>query len=146
MNEIIKLWLIWELSRIQTQKLEYKENLIKLKNELEDSMLMARIKKWEAMIKELESKEVELKSKWLEILEKSGIDKFETDWVEVRKKTSVWRLIVDDENLIPEDYKETETITKTKINKKELKEDIKQWVIIEWCHLEQDIELVIKYL
>jgi len=144
MTELTTLWLVWDLSEIQTKKLEYQLNLEKLKNELESSMLMIRIRKWEEMLKQLNEKENELKSKWLELLNKSNIDKFESNWVQVRKKTSIWKLIIDNEDEVPKDYIKTETITK--INKNEIKNDLKQGVIVPWVHLEQDVTLEIKYL
>jgi len=146
MTELTTLWLVWDLSEIQTKKLEYQLNLEKLKNELESSMLMIRIRKWEEMLKQLNEKENELKSKWLELLNKSNIDKFESNWVQVRKKTSIWKLIIDNEDEVPKDYIKTETKTITKINKNEIKNDLKQGVIVPWVHLEQDVTLEIKYL
>jgi len=138
-------WLIWTLSWIQSKKLQYKELISKLEDELLETDLYKRSITWKNLLKELEQEEIELKKQWLEILDKAWIDKFEANWIEVRKKVWIWSLIIDDADKIDNDYKTEETKTTIKINKNEIKKDLKEWVIIQWVHLEQKISLEIKY-
>ena len=52
-------------------------------------------------------------------------------------------VVIDDESLIDEDYKQ-EVVT-IKIDKKAIKEDItKNGVVVNGCHLEQSTNLIIK--
>lgn len=136
-------WLIWELSNLESKKLSYRVQLQELEQELEQSELMQRINKWKALLKELEEKEIELKKNWVKILQDSWIDKFEANWVCVKLKTSPWRLVILDEDLISDEYKKVKT--SYTIDKKAIKEDMKEWVIIDWVELEQDITLDIKF-
>jgi len=136
-------WLIWELSNLESKKLSYRVQLQELEQELEQSELMQRINKWKALLKELEEKEIELRKNWIKILQDSWIDKFEANWVCVKLKTSPWRLIIEDEDIIPDEYKKVKT--SYTIDKKELKKDIQEWVIIEWVSREKTIDLDIKF-
>jgi len=137
-------WLIWTLSWIQSKKLEYNSLINKLEIEIEESELVRRLMKWKAMLRELEQEELEIKKQWLLILEKAWINKFEANGIEVRKKISVWRLVIDNEDNLSEYTKEVVKTTKT-IDKKAIKEDLKQWLIIDWVHLEKDVTLEIKF-
>ena len=137
-------WLIWTLSWIQSKKLKYNSLINKLEIEIEESELVRRLMKWKAMLKELEQEEIEIKKQWIDILNNAGINKFEANGIEVRKKTSVWRLVIDNEDNLSEYTKEVVKTTKT-IDKKAIKEDLKQWLIIDWVHLEKDVTLEIKF-
>jgi len=135
-------WLISELSRIKSKTLEYKALVSKLELELSESELMKRINKWKDLLKELAEQEITLKNQWIEILQKSWIDKFEANWIKVRLKNSIWRLVIEDDSKLDDYKKEKVTIT---IDKKAIKEDLKEWLIIEWVKIEQDVTLEIKY-
>jgi len=136
-------WLIAELSRIKSKTLEYKALVAKLELELQESELVKRINKWKDLLKELNCEEISFKNKWIEILQASWIDKFESNWIQVKLKQSVWRLVIDDETQIPEEYKK-EKIT-IQIDKLTLKKDIHEWVIIDGVKIEQTLSLDIKY-
>jgi hypothetical protein len=137
-------WLIWELSNLESKKLSYRVQLQELEQELEQSELIQRINKWKHLLKQLEEKEIELKNNWIKILQDSWIDKFEANWVCVKLKTSLWRLIIEDEDIVPDEYKKVKT--SYTIDKKELKKDIQEWVIIEWVSIEKTIDLDIKFI
>jgi len=137
--------LIAELSDITSKKLDYNNQITALQEELAQSELVSRITKWQAMITELNAREVEIKNNWIEILQKAWIDKFEANWVEVRIKTTAWSLIIDEESKIPDEYKEEVVKTTIKIDKKHIKEDMKNDVIVEWVHIEQKVSLEVKY-
>ena len=136
--------LVTELNKITVTKLQYQCNLNELELELAESDLLARINKGKALIAELNKQETELKNKWIEILQTAWIDKFESNWTEVRIKTTAWSLKIDDEEKLDDCYKKTVTKTTTSIDKNEIKKDMKEWVIIEWVTLEKKVTLEIK--
>lgn len=137
--------LIANLSSIQSKKLEAQALIMKLELELEDNDLVKRIHKWKELIKELNLQDIELRNNWIEILNKAGIDKFEANGVIVKLKTSPWKLIILDEKLVPDEYKKEVVKTTINIDKREIKENLKLWEIIEWVSLQQDITLEVKY-
>lgn len=138
-------WLIGTLSGIQSKKLEYQSLITKLEAELEESDLVKRINKWKELLREINLQEIETKNQWLEILEKAWLDKFEANWIEVRKKISAWSLIIDDQDKIDAEYKEEVVKTTIKVDKKKIKADMKDWIVIDWVHLDQKVTLEIKY-
>jgi len=137
-------WLIAELWSIQSQKLTYRALIAKLELELSESEIVKRINTWKQMFKEAEEKEVEIKNQWIKILQASWIDKFSANWVEVKLKTSIWRLVIENEDNLSDYIKKVVKTTKT-IDKKAIKEDLKQWLIIEGVKIEQDVTLEISY-
>ena len=137
--------LIAELSDITSKKLDYNNQITELQKELAQSELVSRINKWQAMITELNAREMKIKNNWIKILQKAWIDKFEANWVEVRIKTTAWSLIIDEEDLIPDEYKTEKVKTTISIDKKLIKENIKEWEIIDWVHIEQKVSLEVKY-
>ena len=136
--------LVNELNSITVKKLQYQVNLNELELELAESELLARINKGKALITELNKQETELKNKWIEILQTAWINKFESNWTEVRIKTTAGSLKIDDEDKLDDCYKKTVTKTTTSIDKNEIKKDMKEWVIIEWVTLEKKVTLEIK--
>lgn len=137
--------LIATISDIQSKKLEYERLIMKLEIELEESDLVRRIMKWKELLKEVKEKEIEIKKQGIEILNKAWIKQFEWNWVNVSVKSSAGRLIIEDESKIPEEYKETVIKETIKIDKKEIKENIKLWEVIEGVKIEQDVSLVVKF-
>jgi len=140
--------LIGTLSWLQSKKLQYIWLIAQYKEELEKSELVLQIRKWEQMLADLIEEENDLKIQWITILDTAWIDKFEANWVEVRKKVTAWSLIIDDESLIDKEYIKTEVVpekTVEKIDKNAIKKDMKEWLIIDGVHLEQKVTLEIKY-
>ena len=143
--ELTTTGLISEIQNITLEKLKAQTLLQNLELELQESDLQQRINKGKEIIKELWNKETEIRNQWIEILKESWIEKFESNWVEVRIKTSPWKLVITEEELIPEEYKKTTTKTTTTVDKKLIKENMKEWEIIDWCILEQDVKLEVKH-
>lgn len=54
------------------------------------------------------------------------------------------KVIIDDENLIPGEFKVTETITTTKIQKKEIMDALKSGITVPGAHSERGLKLVTK--
>lgn len=138
-------WLISEISSIQSLKLEYNNILTKLEIELQDSELTRRIMKGKKLLQEVEEKEIALKKQGIDILTKAGIKSFKWSWCTVSVSETAWRLIIEDDKIIPSDYKETVIKETIKIDKKNLKEDVKNGCIIEWVHIEKTVDLKIKF-
>ena len=73
----------------------------------------------------------------------SWIKKFEAlDWTIIQLNKKPWALVIESEDNIEEYIKGKTTRT---IDKKQLKEDIKQWVVIEWVYIKEDYTLAIKH-
>ena len=51
-------------------------------------------------------------------------------------------LIIENEDNLDEMYIKTKTTTS--IDKTLIKKHLKEWVVIDWCHIEEDYKLVIK--
>jgi hypothetical protein len=74
----------------------------------------------------------------------NGLKKFEAlNWTIIQLNETPWALIIENEKIVPKEYI-IKKITKT-IDKKQLKEDIKEWLILEWVSIKKDYNLVIKY-
>ena len=146
--ELTTTWLIDIIQSITIDKLKAQTLIQELEKELQQSDLMKRINKWKEYIKELEEKEIEIRNNGIKMLQDSWIDKFESNWVEVRLKTSPWKVIIEEESLIPDEFKKTTTTTKTirTVDKKSLLQAIKEWEIIDWVKLEKEVTLKIKYM
>ena len=145
MQELTTNWLITEIQTVTIDKLKAQTLLNELEIELNESELVTMINKQKTLIKELNTQETEIKNKGIEILQKAGIDKFESNWIEVRIKTSPWKLVITEESLIPTEYIKEVVKTTKSVDKKLIKENMKEWEIIDWCHLEQDVTLEIKH-
>ena len=91
------------------------------------------IKRLQELKKSIQNTEKRLKEYLQYQMEKMGIEKIETDLVTIRLQKSPPSLIVDNPNIIPEEYKKTEIIISTKT--KELKEALKQGAEVPGCHL-----------
>lgn len=146
MTAITQDWIIDALDVIRTGKLNLSGSISLLEEELAGSEIVQKIAKLKKYLIEEEARELEIKQKWIALLDEAGIEKFESNWIEVRKKVSPWRLVIKDESLIPDQYKEEVVKTTIKIDKKEIKENIKLWEVVEWVLIEQDVSLEIKYL
>lgn len=138
-------WLIEAIQSVTLDKLKAQTLLQELEKELRESDLMQRINKWKEYLKELEEKETETRNKWIKVLELAWIDKFESNWIEVRIKTSPWKVVIEEESLIPDEFKKTTTKTTTTIDKKALWTAIKEWEIIDGAILQKDVSLEIKH-
>ena len=141
--EITTQTIVEKLNVITTKKLKYNKLLNEIQQELEQSDLYKRIEEGKKIISELELEEKELKDTGKFIMLDAGLKKFESiDGSIAQLNKKPWKLIIEDNDKIPQEYIKEKT-TKS-IDKKTLKEDIKQWVIIEWVSISQDYELVIK--
>lgn len=145
MTNLTTTWLITEIQTVTIDKLKAQTLLNELEIELQQSDLVARINKGKEYLKELTEKETEIKNQWIEILQKSNIDKFEANWIEVRLKTSPWRVVITEEDLVPDEYKKEVVKTTISIDKKALWKAMKEWEIFDGVILEKDVSLEISY-
>jgi hypothetical protein len=143
MTNLTTQWIVDNLNWLDILKSKKSLELLNKKRELESLSIYKEIKELETEIKSIEKDETELKEKWKKILMDSWIKKFEAlDWTTIQLNKKPGKLIIQNEDLIPSDYIKTKTTTS--IDKKNLKEDIKQGVIVEWVSIETDYTLVIK--
>lgn len=111
--------------------------------ELEASPIYAEIAELEAKLKEVSKEDTELRDQAKETLINAGMKKFEAlDGTIVQLNKKPWALIIEDESLVPSEYKK-EKVT-ISIDKKQLKEDVKEGVIIDGVSIKEDFTLVIK--
>lgn len=113
------------------------------KQELENLELVKEIKELELQLKEITQETNEIKEEWKQILINAWMKKFEAlDWTIIQLNQKPGALVIEDESKIPQEYFK-EKITKS-LDKTSLKNDIKEWLIIEWATIEVDYNLVIK--
>lgn len=118
--------------------------LSNLRAELENSEIAKNIKTIEWDLRELAKEDKELREQGKQILIDSWVKKFEAlDWTIIQLNKKPWALVIEDDMLTElDEYRKTKTTIT--IDKKQLKEDIKEWVIIEWVYIKEDYSLVIK--
>ena len=117
--------------------------LFNKKEALKNLELYKEIQDIEISIKQLQQQEEQIREQGKQILLNAWLKKFEAlDWTVIQLNSTPWALVIEDESKIPKEYIK-EKIT-TSIDKKTLKEDIKQGLIIDWCSIEVDYNLVIK--
>ncbi len=143
MENLITQWLIEQINNntaIQASKNLELENLKATLVELE---VVKQISQLELELRELKKQDTELKEQGKNILMDSWIKKFEAlDWTIIQLNKKPWALVIESEDNIEEYIKGKTTRT---IDKKQLKEDIKQWVVIEWVYIKEDYTLAIKH-
>lgn len=143
MSEITTQWIVDRLNSITIQNLNKRAELANKQAELLQVDLYNEIQNLEYELKELAKEDTELKEQWKKLLLDSWVKKFEAlngTIIQLNKKP--WKLIIEDEDNIWDEYRKIKTTTT--IDKKAVKEDILQWVIIDWVYVEEDYTLVIK--
>ena len=117
--------------------------LFNKKEALKNLELYKEIQDIEISIKQLQKQEEQIREQGKQILLNAWLKKFEAlDWTIIQLNSTPWALFIQDESKVPKEYIK-EKIT-TSIDKKQLKEDIKQGLIVDWCSIEVDYNLVIK--
>lgn len=131
------------LNWIELMKAKLNSDLLTKKQALIESDLYQEIHSLELSIKQLEKQDEEVREKGKELLLNAWLKKFENlDGTIIQLNETPWQLVIQDESLIPDEYKKTKTTIS--IDKTTLKNDIKEWLIIEWVSIEKDYKLVIK--
>jgi len=138
----------WIVDMINANTLNKSTLQLKLANkekELYESETYLNIKSIKEDLYKLEQHDLWIRSQWKQILIDNNIKKFESlDWTTIQLNKKAWVLKIQDlDNPELNNYKK-DKITTT-IDKKALKEDIKEWLIIEWVTIEHDYTLVIKH-
>ena len=142
MENIATQGIIDKLNKITIVQVDKSLELSNLKHELENSELVQNIKTIEWELRELKKQDTELREQWKQIMIDTWLKKFEAlDWTIIQLNKKPWALIIEDDANVDEYKKEKITIS---IDKKALKEDIKEWVIIEGVYIKEDYSLVIK--
>lgn len=144
MTQITTQGIIEQINTVTANMADLNLRLANAKAELEQTELAREIKNLEMWLKEYTKVDKELREQGKQILIDSWIKKFEAlDWTIIQLNKKPWALVIENEDNIWDEYKkEKTTIT---IDKKQLKEDIKQWVIIDWVYIKEDYTLAIKH-
>ena len=144
MSELKPQGIVDNLNQITISTLTKKQELVNKKLELEKTTIYNEIQDLEYELKELATQDKELREQGKQILIDSWIKKFEAlDWTTIQLNKKPWVLVIENENNIELDDYWKEKVTRT-MDKKQLKEDIKQWVVINGVYIKEDFSLVIK--
>jgi len=131
------------LNSIELMTTKLNIELFNKKEALKNLELYKEIQDIEISIKELQKQEEQIREQGKQILLNAWLKKFEAlDWTIIQLNSTPWALVIQDESKVPKEYIK-EKIT-TSIDKKTLKEDIKQGLMIDWVSIEVDYNLVIK--
>ena len=143
MKAITTQWIIDTLNSIELQKLDLEIQLKTKELELKNIPLVSEISELKKKLTELETQDSEIREQGKQVMINSWIKKFEAlDWTVIQLNKTPWSIVIENENLVPKEYfKEKTTIT---LDKKQLKEDISQGLIIDWVSISEDYKLVIK--
>ena len=136
--------LVDQLDNLTSQSLIKSWELAKKKEELQQSDLYKEIQELESEISSIKKQDTELRELWKELMIQKWAKKFEAlNWTIVQLNKKPWKLIIEKDAVIPEEYKK-EKVT-VSVDKKSLKEDVKEWTIIDWVSISEDYSLVIKH-
>ena len=134
-----------QINDLTIKKLEAKKLLMTLEVELEESPLYQRIQAWKDIVDDLSKQEAELKEAGKELMINAWMKKFEAlDWTVVQLNKTPWALVIEDDTISALDEYRVEKTT-TSIDKKLLKEHLKQGDLIEGVSIKEDYTLVIKH-
>jgi len=143
MTQITTQSIVDTLNSIELMKANLNLQLLNKQEELRNTDLYKEIKDLEISIKQLEKQDEEIREQGKQILLSNWLKKFEAlDWTIIQLNKTPGALVIKNEDLVPKEYKK-EKVT-ISIDKKALKEDIKQGLIIEWVSIEEDYNLAIK--
>ena len=142
MSDITVQWIVDILNVITIDKMKKQIQISELKKKLEESQVYIELKTAEAKLSDFNKQETDLKLQWKKVLLDSWIKKFESlDGTTIQLNKKPGKLVIENEDGLDEYKKEKTTVS---IDKKQLKEDIKEWLIIEGVYIEEDYTLVIK--
>ncbi len=143
MTQLAPQNIVETLNSIELMKSDLNLKLLNKKEELRKLDLFQEIHDLEISIKQLEKQDEEIREQGKQLLLNAWLKKFEAlDWTIIQLNASPGSLVIEDESKIPAEYIKTKTTTS--IDKTALKNDIKEWLIIEGCNIEVWYSLVIK--
>lgn len=125
-------------------KLRLLHSLAEEKEKLESTQFYQNIRQIEKSLRIIDQEEEKTKEEARQFLIEKNIKNLKTlNGDEIKLKETPWTLIIEDENIkeLVEYRKEKITFS---IDKKQLKEDIKQGLIIDWVYIKKDFILDIK--
>ena len=134
-----------QINDLTIKKLQSKKLLAELTQELEETELYKRVQSGEEVLKNLSNEEAKLKETGKELMLNAWMKKFEAlDWTVVQLNKKPWALTIEDDTISALDEYRVEKTT-TSIDKKLLKEHLKQWDLIDGVSIKEDYTLVIKH-
>lgn len=132
------------LKILWVNKLRLLHSLAEEKEKLESTQFWQNIKQIEKSLRIMDLEEEKVKEEAKQFLIEKNIKILKTlNGDEIKLKETPWRIHIEDENIeeLKEYRKETFSIS---IDKKQLKEDIKQGLIIDWVYIKKEYILDIK--
>ena len=145
MTQLKAQGLVDQINTLTAQKIIKTWEITALEQQLKESDIYKEIEAKKLALKETTQAETELRTQVQETMESQGIKKFEWLWWEVvQLNKKPWKLIIEDDKIPAlDDYRKEKTTVS--IDKKALKEDIKQGLIIDWVSISEEYTLVIKH-
>ena len=143
MTEITTQGIVERINSTTIQSIQLKGKIAEVKQRLAEYPENREIEKLNVLLKEITTEDTEMRNLAKDKMLNAGMKKFEAlDWTTIQLNKKPWALVIEDESLIPDEYKKEKTTIS--IDKKQLKEDIKEWVIIDGVSIKEDYTLVIK--
>lgn len=134
--------LVIKIQHIEKDILQNNVSLLEAKEQLHNSELFKKVYELEKEQRENNKQLEELKETAKNVLIDNNIKSFESiSWTVLKLKKTPWKLVITNNELIPTEY----IINTPSINKKELKKDIQEWLIIDWVTIESDYIFNINY-
>lgn len=144
MTAITTQGLVDQINTLTADKLIKTGEITVLEQQLKESDIYKQIEAKKVELRETTQEETQLRTQVQETMESQGIKKFEwLNWEVVQLNKKPWKLIIEDDKIsaLDEYRKEKTTVT---LDKKSLKEDIKEGLIIDWVSISEEYTLVIK--
>jgi len=124
-------------------QMQLRVKIAEKRKELEASPLYAEIEMLKKQLQEEEKQDSEIRENMKQKMLSAGMKKFEAlDGSVAQLNKTPASLVIEDESEIPEEYKKEKTTIS--VDKKQLKEDIKEGLILDGVCLKEDYNLVIK--
>ena len=143
MTEITTQGIVEKINSTTIQSIQLKGKIAEVKQRLAEYPENREIEELNVLLKEITTEDTEMRNLAKDKMLNAGMKKFEAlDWTTIQLNKKPWALVIEDESLIPDEYKKEKTTIS--IDKKQLKEDIKEWVIIDGVSIKEDYTLVIK--
>lgn len=143
MTQITTQWIVEKINSNMVQSMQLKAKIVDYDREIQESLAYCEKEKLQEQLREIEKQDFELRELAKQKLIDAGMKKFEAlDGTIVQLNKKPWALKIEDESVIPEEYKK-EKVT-ISIDKTALKKDVQEWLILDGVYITEDYTLVIK--
>jgi len=144
MSELTTQGIVEKINSTTVQSIQLKGKIAEVKQRLAEYPENQELEELNKQLTEVTAEDTELRTLAKNKMIDAGMKKFEAlDGTTIQLNKKPWALVIEDESIEAlNDYKK-EKVT-VSIDKKQLKEDIKEWIIIDGVSIKEDYTLVIK--